>query len=225
VATVNSTQRETLKIRTYEELRRLLMAGYFAPGEQLTVRLLSERLDSTIMPVREAVQRLVAEGALVSLPNRRIYVPKLTRAEFHDLMEIRQLLEPAACARAAERATTAVIEAVKAEEKTLANMLRKDVNGRVHSSNMNFHFFIYNAAESPHLVHLIESVWLRIGPIIFYPGEDEARRKSYFDRERTLHRELVKALWRRDRRDAQEIMGKILSATEEFHGQHFPFAS
>ena len=217
-------QRATLKTQTYGDLRRLLMAGRFTPGEQLTVRLLAEQLGSTIMPVREAVQRLVAEGALVNLPSGRVHVPKLTRDEFRELMEIRQLLEPAACRHAAERATTAVIEVIKAQEETLSDALMRGVSDGVRSSNLNFHFAIYDAAESRHLVHLIESVWLRIGPMILSPTADDVPSGAYFGRELALHKELVRALWRRDGHNAAVIMRKILSATEEFYDQHFRFA-
>lgn len=215
--------RATLKTQTYSDLREMLMAGRFAPGDQLTVRLLAEQLDSTIMPVREAVQRLVAEGALVNLPSGRVRVPKLTRGEFHELMEIRKLLEPAACSRAAERATSAVVEVIRTEEQKLSHLLTGDAGDGMRMANLNFHFAIYQAADSPHLLHLIQSVWLRTGPIIFFPTERELEKSRYFDHELIWHKRLVASLWKRSSSGAAEAMSEILKGTEDFYDEVFPF--
>jgi DNA-binding GntR family transcriptional regulator len=218
-----ASQRATLKTQTYADLRHLLMAGKFVPGDQLTVRLLSEQLNSTIMPVREAVQRLVAEGALINLPSGRVRVPKLTRNEFHELMEIRKLLEPAACSRAAERATTAVIESIRSEERKLSEMMRNEVSDGVRIANLNFHFTIYEAAGSLHMTRLIESVWLRTGPIIFFPTDNDVEKTKYFDHELIWHKKLVRYLWERNARGAAKAMSEILNGTERFYTEVFPF--
>src|SRR5207248_8892240 len=97
-------ERDTMRIRVYRALARGLMAGMFKPGESVTLRTLANRLGTSAMPVREAVSRLIAERALVLLPNRSVIVPRMSRARFIELSEIRQVLEgmvtEAACARA-----------------------------------------------------------------------------------------------------------------------------
>ena len=62
------------------ELRDFLMVGGVQPGEKITLRELTSAFGTSLMPVREAVQRLAAEGALEVLPNRAIRVPLMTRA-------------------------------------------------------------------------------------------------------------------------------------------------
>src|SRR5579872_5801124 len=64
--------RDTMQVKVYRTLARGLMSGMFKPGEAVTLRTLATRLGTSAMPVREAVSRLIAERALVLLPNRSV---------------------------------------------------------------------------------------------------------------------------------------------------------
>ena len=64
--------RDTVQDRVYQELRRALVGGLFAPGQVLTIRQLADALATSTMPVRDAVGRLITEQALEILPNRSI---------------------------------------------------------------------------------------------------------------------------------------------------------
>ena len=75
----------TLWQRVYSELRDFLMVGGVPPGEKVTLRQLTTAFGTSLMPVREAVQRLAAEGALEILPNRAIRVPVMTRARVNEI--------------------------------------------------------------------------------------------------------------------------------------------
>src|SRR5215211_1750358 len=71
--------RETLHDRVYAELRRSLIHGAFATGEMLRIQELAEKLQTSTMPVREALARLVSEQALEALPSRSVRVPVINR--------------------------------------------------------------------------------------------------------------------------------------------------
>src|ERR1700739_2073168 len=79
--------------QVYRTLRGLLTTGGFQPGETVSLRNLAKRLGTSAMPVREAVNRLIAEQALQMLPNRQVIVPRMTRRKFFELTRVRQLLE------------------------------------------------------------------------------------------------------------------------------------
>src|SRR5271169_1570774 len=70
--------RDTLQQRVYHALARGLMGGMFTPGEAVSLRTLAARLGTSAMPVREAVSRLIAERALVMLPNRSVIIPRMS---------------------------------------------------------------------------------------------------------------------------------------------------
>src|SRR3954467_8536243 len=85
--------RETLQDRVYAQLRNSLINGMFDAGDILRIVDLAERLQTSTMPVREALGRLVSEQALESLPNRSVRVPLITRDRLDDLARARCLIE------------------------------------------------------------------------------------------------------------------------------------
>src|SRR5262245_43714079 len=84
----------------YRTLRERILIGGFAPGMAVTLRGLADTLGVSVMPVRDAVRRLIAERALTMLDNRRVRVPEMTRAKFNQVVFARQMLEPELAARA-----------------------------------------------------------------------------------------------------------------------------
>ncbi|HAL77244.1 MAG TPA: GntR family transcriptional regulator, partial [Rhodobacteraceae bacterium] len=55
----------------YQDLRALILLGELIPGEAVTIQGLATRLSAGLTPVREAIRRLTAEGALSFNDNRR----------------------------------------------------------------------------------------------------------------------------------------------------------
>ena len=98
---VESLDRQTLGDRAYAQLSELLISGRMAPGEKLSLRQTAEVLGVSIMPVREAVSRLVADGALEVTPNRAVRVGVMTAAQFRDLTQARVAIEGHTAALAA----------------------------------------------------------------------------------------------------------------------------
>ena len=97
--------------RVYQQLREMILFGDLAPGQPLTILGLIDRLGVGMTPVREALRRLTAEGALELLGNRRVVVPVLERVEHRDvtvaIMEVPAEHQPAN-ARAAVVAAAAI---------------------------------------------------------------------------------------------------------------------
>src|ERR1700722_5983222 len=105
-------ERETVQERVYGVLRDRLMRGGFEPGQKLKIADLASALGTSAMPVREALNRLAAERAIESMPNRSVRVPSLSRESLRDLMEARFAIEGLAVARAAanmDEATLAML--------------------------------------------------------------------------------------------------------------------
>src|SRR6201996_3867044 len=98
-------ERETVQERVYGVLRDRLMRGGFEPGQKLKIAELAGAFGTSAMPVREALNRLAAERAVESLPNRSVRVPTLSRAALQDLREARFAVESLAVERAASHMT------------------------------------------------------------------------------------------------------------------------
>jgi DNA-binding GntR family transcriptional regulator len=169
-ALVTPLARHTLSADVYAQLRDLLTNGRVMPGEQLSLRSIAEALGVSVMPVREAVHRLVAEQALEFSSNRALRVPTMTVSEFREITRIRSNLEGLATAEAALLFDAAGLQDIEALHERFSReiSLKRPDASRLIAANKDFHFAIYRQASMPMLLKMIESLWLRIGPILNY---------------------------------------------------------
>jgi DNA-binding GntR family transcriptional regulator len=205
---VNRVVRETLNDRVYEELKRAIVAGHFAPGTGLTLRALAKAVGTSEMPVRDAVRRLVVERGLANLPNRSFVVPVLDLAEFREITEIRMHLEPLAARHAAENVTPADIKLLMA---TLTSLEKADSQARYLELNHKLHFKIYDASRRPTLISMIESIWLRSGPLL---NTVELKAGKRFANKN--HRAAVEALAAHDGKAAASAIAADIAQGAEF---------
>jgi len=148
----------------YRKLRATILFGEFAPGQAVTIQGLVELLNAGMTPVREAIRRLTAEGALEFQGNRRVGVPLLSESNLDELVYARQAIEPQLAQRAADRATAndqARLADIDAQLDT--SILRGDVRAYL-ELNYRFHSKIYDMADAAILHALADSLWLRFGP-------------------------------------------------------------
>ena len=168
LALVEPLDRQTLGERAYVQLAELLISGRLAPGEKLSLRMAADMLGVSIMPVREAVSRLVADKALEVAANRAVRVPVMSAAQFHDLTKVRIAIEGHAAAEAARlRSRDNLASIAHAEVAMRAESKKKTPDlARAVELNKTFHFAVYEAAQSPVLVEIIRALWLKAGPVI-----------------------------------------------------------
>ncbi|MBL0149120.1 MAG: GntR family transcriptional regulator [Ideonella sp.] len=145
----SAVRNDTLSDQAYQRLHRSLMTGGLLPEQVLTVRGLAEAYGVSLTPVREAIQRLVAEHALVVENGRTIRVPRLDVETYREILKIRLELEPMAARDAAVRMDNAEMDRVEA----LAHLHREAiVAGEAHrtlAANTDFHISIYRASQQP----------------------------------------------------------------------------
>lgn len=152
--------------RVYQELRERILYGGFQPGRPVTLRGLAESLGVSPMPVREAVRRLIALGALELHDNRRVSVPAMTARKFDEIVFARLALEPELAVRAMPRIGEKELSLILAIDDAIeVAMQNGDPEGYMRS-NHAFHSAIYNLAASPTLSALADSIWLQFGPFM-----------------------------------------------------------
>lgn len=210
---------ETDNARAYDALKRAVLAGGFSPGEVVTLRSLAQRLDIGDTPVREAIKRLISEGAFEALPNRSARVPALDRREVHQILDLRIELEGRAAALAAHNITLHQIEKLRAAHEAMGQAVAADDAERYGELNLAFHFEIYRIADNRTLATLIEALWLRMAPLV-------ARTRTLLThlRERAPevacghHGSLLIAFQMRDADGARVAMRDDLSALTKIEG-------
>ncbi|MBG1232322.1 GntR family transcriptional regulator [Aestuariivirga litoralis] len=161
--------RETVNDKVYAELRRSLIHGEFSTGETLRIADLAEKFQTSTMPVRDALSRLVSEQALEALPNRSVRVPVTTRDRIDDLARARCLVEGQVILLAMPNLTPADFTKLKRlNEECEKAFGARDENSVLLAIETNhaFHYHIYHAAHSPVLIPIVESLWLQSGPYV-----------------------------------------------------------
>lgn len=163
---MSSTPRETQAAndRVYRVLRTQVLHGELAPGQALTLRGIAESFGVSMTPVREAVRRLVAEGAMSLSSTGRLATPELSAERIEELAAIRALLEPELAGRAIRRAHPALIERMQSVNSRIAEAVAKrDAQGYIRA-NLEFHRALYLRAQAPAMLAMAETVWLQLGP-------------------------------------------------------------
>lgn len=206
----------TLTQTVYDDLCDRLIGGQLAPGEKVPLRHIAEGLGVSVMPVREAVSRLVADGALVVSPNRAVAVPVLTLAAFSELTTVRIEIEGFAAEQAAyahTRSDLARIAGLHDTFQTLSHSPRWDRAAALRA-NRDFHFAIYQAAELPTLIPIIKGLWLKTGPVLNLDAAFSARRET--SAAEMHHGDCVAALRARDGAKARAAVRKDIETTAAF---------
>jgi DNA-binding GntR family transcriptional regulator len=195
--------RETVQERVYGVLRDRLMRGGFEPGQKLKIAELATALGTSAMPVREALNRLAAERAIESLPNRSVRVPALSKGALQDLMETRFAVEGLAVARAAANMNAATLEQLRELIAAQSETDAEHISEASARQNRAFHFTIYRQSGSTVLLPIIESLWLQFGPYLRVASERFDGREG---RGTNFHVEIVEALARHDGKAARAAL-------------------
>lgn len=195
----------------YRQLRETILFGELAPGQPVTIQGLTAMLNAGMTPVREAIRRLIAEGALVSSGNRRVSVPNLSVGNIDEIIYARQAIETELVLRAAQRGSAADVEDLARIDMRLDQAI---LNGNLRAyleENYRFHKTLYALADAPILSSLADGLWLRYGPSLRVVC-GRLGTQNLPDR----HKEALEALRARDALAAAEAMrGDVIQGMEQ----------
>lgn len=148
----------------YARLRDMILYGLLEPGQPVTIQGLVAQLEVGMTPVREAIRRLTAEGALMPQGNRRVTVPKMTPAILDQVGFARLTIEPMLAEKAGALLTPRLIDRLTQVDDAVNRAIRGGDIPAYLESNHAFHFALYEASGSAVLVDMARSLWLRFGP-------------------------------------------------------------
>jgi DNA-binding GntR family transcriptional regulator len=149
---------------TYARLRDMILYGHLAPGAPVTIQGLIGDLGAGMTPVREAIRRLTAEGALLPQGNRRVAVPQMGGAVLDQVAFARLTIEPRLAELATANLTSGLIDRLQAIDNAVDRAIRSGNIPAYLEANHAFHFALYEASDAAVLVDMARSLWLRFGP-------------------------------------------------------------
>ena len=151
--------RDTYASIVTNRLRASIVDGSLEPGSQLSEVDLANSFGVSRGPVREALQRLVQEGLLLSEPHRGVFIPVLTDDDVLDIYLAREALESAAVRTIVANDNSAA--ASRALDQYVTQMEQAEAAGdwaAVGNHDLEFHVALVDASDSPRLRRMFSTV-------------------------------------------------------------------
>ena len=150
--------------QVYRTLRMRIMYGEMRPGQAITLRGVAAEFGVSVTPVREALKRLAAEGALSISVTGRFQTLELSGDRIEELASLRALIEVELATRALPRAHMALVERLQTINDAISVAVAKADAVTYIRSNLEFHRTLYLRAQAPAMLATVETVWLQMGP-------------------------------------------------------------
>ena len=186
----------TLIASAYERLRADVLSGHWAPGQKLGIDSLREHYDTGATPVREALNRLAAEGWVLHLEQRGFAVAPVSEDALRELAQTRVWVETMALRKCIERRDAAWEEAVVLALHRLSKMPRSlsleryDENPEWEKLHRAFHVALVAHCGSRWLVAFCEQLYDQA-----YRYRQLAVKRAYKSRDELAeHRAVVDAI-------------------------------
>lgn len=200
----------------YEWVVAAIRSGRLRPGDPLREEQLARQLRCSRTPVREALQRLRAEGYLERGRRRGLAVAEPTQEELLDLCVVRETLEGLAARLAARGITTSEVYFLEELCEDMERALQQDDLHALARLNAEFHAVIWRAARNRYLARELQRIWLLITrqPVttLSYPGrarEALAEHRALLDAIRVGDADRAEQLARQHMARAQMIRMRI----------------
>ncbi len=197
---------DTSKNKIYKELRRAIIMGHCIPGERLDVDNLARKYETSVTPVRDALQMLNQEGLVSIKPRSGYFVTRITLKELRDMLELRKILEIASIERAALRITQEQIDQLN---KVHAGYTGDDDEAydRYTDENRRFHYLLAEASGNHELAVTLGRLLDRLARfmVLRHAGKSQAN----------SHSRITDALEANDLPAAREALLDELEATRD----------
>lgn len=149
---------KSLREVVLEFLREAIFSGYFKPGDHLVERELSELLDISTTPIKEAFRILEHEGLVKTVPRKGTYVSEILDTSIEEVMMLRAVLEGFAVNLAAKKITDEEMTVLERQIKVMKELTEARDAEKLVEENYKFHQLIREAAKSPMILKMVNNV-------------------------------------------------------------------
>ena len=190
----------TIKDQVYQIIRDSIISEQLKPGDRVNEVQIAKDLNVSRTPVRSAINELIGEGLLESVPNKHVKVRKLTEKEILDIFELRLLVEGYAVEKVIER----LDDRMKATFRDFRDRLKAcntyAMLGKYVEIDTELHDFLIKASGNEMLHETMHRVALLINPFRVVSLKSETRFIESIDE----HIGLIDALCEKDLKRAKE---------------------
>jgi DNA-binding GntR family transcriptional regulator len=150
---------KTVSSMAQERIRAAILDGILPPGTRIDQNQLAKDLNTSLVPVREALKKLEGEGFVQIIPRRGAFVTDTSIKDMEDLYFARSILEGQAGYHAAANITQEKLDQLDTLHDKVRLALESHDFGEFTTLNRQFHFIIYDSAGSTYLSGMIASLW------------------------------------------------------------------
>lgn len=193
----------------YEQLRQIAVLYTIRPGERVNELELAEQFHVSRTPLREALNRLVAEGLLTFVPNRGFFVRQLDRQDIFDLYELRCAIEALAIVRVCAHASDADLRDLRKFWKSVMKSKATLSAGEFVSRDEEFHLRLAALSGNNEIVRALRNINARIHFVRWIDVEQRGESTH------TEHMHLIDLLEARDTEGARALLDSHISRRME----------
>lgn len=139
------------------EIRQRMLDGRLKPGEAIRPDAVGAELGVSAVPVREALRILEGEGHVKARPHKGYVITELNLGDLNEIYRIRGLLEDEATRQAIPKLDAETVTRLRAIVAEMADV--GDNVTELTTINRRFHFALFEAAEMPHLLRILRTLW------------------------------------------------------------------
>lgn len=196
----------TSKGKIYRQLRRSIIMGHRRPGERLSLEELAQNYNTSITPLRDALQMLSQEGLVTIRPRSGYFITRISLKELHELFELREILELAVVERAAAHITE---ECLQQLEHVHAGYTGDDDESydRYTDENRRFHYLLAEATGNHELAEMLGRLHDRLARFMVLRGGGKTQEST--------HARLIQALRAHDVAAARQAMLQEINDTRD----------
>lgn len=196
------------KDEAYNYIKNAVVSGQLKPGMPIRENDISEALQMSRTPIREALKDLEAEGVVTIYASHGTFVSTLTASDVEEIFELRSLLELWSLGRGINRFT-------EQELDTLEKMMKDaDSTGKwddIHQADLYLHNMIVEKSGSRRLAAFMKNLNTQIERISVSSSTDLRRKKETYEE----HMAIIEGIRSRDLKKSQALLKRHLKLVSE----------
>ena len=147
-----------LKIKAYNYIKNKIISGVYPPNRKVEESEISNELNFSRTPIREAINTLKDEGWITIIPRKGIFVSEISLKDINDIFQVRETIEPIILRLAFENLNTQELDEFEKVFKKYEKS--KEINSvMLDEKDNDFHNFILNASRNKFLINMMSNVY------------------------------------------------------------------
>lgn len=208
ISRANGSDQPLLREVAYERLKEAIRDGELRPGDPLSETRLSEALQISRTPVREALHQLAQEGLVQNLPNRAMMVAAPSLQEVLNVLHIRSVIDPEIVRLVAESVNDETLELLRSAISDMESAAARGDRSAWSKADTVYHETLTVACPN----ELLGKLGLQMRNRIHYLTTDSHTTPARLQACTAEHRAVVAAIGERDPQAAQEAMQEHMQA-------------